>query len=214
MEVITIEAGPLMTNTYIAIDSGSKKAVIIDAPMDSADLIRPYVDSNDLDIIAILLTHTHWDHSADTAELKNIYNAKCYVHRDDEYRLLNPNENSIFPLPFDIQRSKADVYINDSDHIIVGNTALTALHTPGHTEGGVCFYEPQSGILFSGDTIFRESIGRIDLPGGSLERLSNSIKEKLLTLDDDTRVLPGHGPESTIGYERQNNPFFREMGIV
>jgi hydroxyacylglutathione hydrolase len=214
MEIITIEAGPLMTNIYLAIDEETKKAVIIDAPMDCTELIKPYIDKMGLEVSAILLTHTHWDHAADTVQLKDFLNVQVYVHEADEFRLIDPNGNSIFPLPFDIPATKADHYLYDTDIIKFGNTQLTALHTPGHTEGGLCFYDKDSKILFSGDTIFRESIGRIDLPGGSLEKIAKSIKEKLLVLDDETQVFPGHGPSTTIGYERHNNPFFREMGIV
>ena len=214
MEIIAIEAGPILTNTYLIIDQESKKAVVIDAPMDSVELIKPIIEDKMLDVVAILLTHTHWDHAADTDALKKLYNAKVYVHQSDEFRLLEPNENSVFPLPFDIPSTKADHYINDNEIISFGNTELKVLTTPGHTEGGLCFYNESAGVLFSGDTIFRESIGRIDLPGGSLEKIAKSIKEKLLVLDDSTKVLPGHGPSTTIGYERKNNPFFREMGIV
>jgi hydroxyacylglutathione hydrolase len=214
MEIITIEAGPLMTNTYLAIDEETNNAVIIDAPMDCVELIKPYIDKKSIEVTAILLTHSHWDHAAETVQLKNLLNVPVYVHQSDEFRLLDPNGNSIFPLPFEIPSTKADHYLNDKDLISFGNLKLMALHTPGHTEGGICLYNKDSNILFSGDTIFRESIGRIDLPGGSLEKIAKSIKEKLLVLDDETKVYPGHGPATTIGFERHNNPFFREMGIV
>ena len=91
---------------------------------------------------------------------------------------------------------------------------MQVLHTPGHTEGGICFYSPDDKTVFCGDTVFLESIGRIDLPGGSFGELALSIKNKLLVLDDEIELLPGHGPKTTVGYERKYNPFFREMGIV
>ena len=96
MTIISIEAGPLMTNTYIVIDDNSNKAVVIDAPMDSIDILKPEIEKRNLKIEGILLTHTHWDHAADTADLKSIYNAKVFLHKADEYRLLEPNENSVF----------------------------------------------------------------------------------------------------------------------
>ncbi len=203
-----------MTNTYIAIDEHTNMAMVIDAPMDAVNMIKSYIDEQNLNIVGVLLTHSHWDHAAETADMSEIFDAKVYLHKEDEFRLLKPNENSIFPLPFDIKPSKADVYVKDGDSIPFGNTMLKVIHTPGHTDGSVCYYDDKSAICFCGDTVFRESIGRIDLPGGSYEKISRSIKEKMLILDDNTRLLPGHGPESTIGYERKNNPYFKEMGIV
>jgi len=204
MEIIAVEAGPLMTNTYLAIDDESNKAVIIDAPMDCVELLKPYTDEKNIVVTAILLTHTHWDHAADTASLKKLYNAPVYLHQADEFRLLDPNAHSIFPLPFDIPSAKADHYIDDNDKVVFGKSELMVLHTPGHTEGCLCFYNESYGILFSGDTLFLESIGRTDLPGGSLENIAKSIEEKLLVLDDNIKVYPWHGPATTIGYERNN----------
>lgn len=214
MEIISIEAGPLLTNTYIAIDDKTKKAVIVDAPMDSISLLKPEIDKRELIIEAILLTHTHWDHAAETADLKEEYNADVILHKDDEYRLLEPNEHSVFPLPYEIKSSSGDRYVDDGDVITFGNIELEVLHTPGHTVGGICFSNRQHKVVFCGDTVFRESVGRVDLPGGSADVLAKSIKEKLLSLDDDTKLLPGHGPSTTVGFEKKNNPFFRELGII
>lgn len=214
MKIITIEAGPILTNTYIVFDEHSKKAVIIDAPLDSIEVLRQEIEKQNLIIDGILLTHTHWDHSGDTADLQSLYKAKVYLHKDDEYRLLKPNHYSIFQLPVKIKEASGDVYVTEGNIINFGKCSLQVLNTPGHTEGGICFYSSIDKIVFCGDTVFRDSIGRVDLPGGSFDVLANSIKDKLLVLDDETELLPGHGPKTTVGYERKYNPFFREMGIV
>ena len=214
MEIISIEAGPLLTNTYIAVDDKTKKSVIIDAPMDSISLLKPMIKKRDLEIEAILLTHTHWDHAADTADLKDEYGADVILHKDDLFRLTEPNEHSVFPLPYEIKSASGDRYVDDGDTVTFGNIDLEVLHTPGHTAGGICFWNKEHKVVFCGDTVFRESVGRVDLPGGSADVLAKAIKEKLLSLDDETKLLPGHGPSTTVGYEKKNNPFFRELGIT
>jgi hydroxyacylglutathione hydrolase len=209
MIIQPFEAGPFATNAYIVADEQTKKAVIIDAPPDSADDITEWVWVQGLQVERVLLTHTHWDHTADAAKFTRLFRAPLLVHKADEYRLIAPMDGPLRP-PFDIPPMNADGYLEDSMAIPVGSLTLRVIETPGHTEGGICLYEEEQGILFSGDTLFKGSIGRTDFPGGSWETLMASLKA-LKELPDETVVFPGHGPDTTIGKEKQFNPFLADL---
>ena len=218
MEIIPFECGPLATNCYLVIDdlfveanSESAPAIIIDAPPDAALHLLPVIEERKLKVEKIILTHTHWDHTLDTAELKRKTNAMVYVHKDDEFRLLNPNDNSIFKLPFTIEPVKPDGYLVSGMKINCGTLEFEILHTPGHTEGGICLINHENKAAFTGDILFCRSVGRTDFPGGSWELLMQSIEKQLLPLPDDMRVYSGHGIPTTIGDERMYNPFIEEI---
>ncbi len=206
MHIFTCESGPLATNTYLAGDESAGIALIIDAPKDCTGTLRRVLKDKYKTVTDILLTHSHWDHTADAAALKELFSLTVHVHKLDEYRMLNPT-GEIIPPPFPLEPMTADSYFQHGDEISAGTLRFHVLHTPGHTEGSVCFYEAAQGVLFSGDTLFSESVGRTDLPGGSWSQLMHSIKSSLLSLPDDTVVYPGHGPRTTIGDERMFNPF-------
>ncbi|MDQ1266409.1 MAG: hydroxyacylglutathione hydrolase [Bacteroidota bacterium] len=207
MEIIPIEAGPIATNCYVVFDENSSKGVIIDTPPESVDIFTSLAKEKRLTIDAVLLTHSHWDHTADAAELNRRTKAPIFIHKADEYRLIAPMEHTVMTLPFEIEAAFPNNYLKDGALINCGKLTLEVIHTPGHTEGGVCFVERNNKVVFVGDTLFFESIGRVDLPGGSMLTLLDSIKSKLLSLPDDFIVHCGHGPDTTIGYERKNNPF-------
>lgn len=207
MEIIQIEAGPVATIGYLVIDKKSKSAAIVDAPLESTTYFNSLIEERKLKIEAILLTHTHWDHIADCYKLAKLTNAPVYVHDSDLYRLTDPMSHTIIPLPFKIEAVTEVVKVKSKDRITVGNLEFEVLHTPGHTEGGVCYVEHNKGVIFAGDTLFNESIGRVDLPGGSMPVLLESIKSELLSLPDKFKVYSGHGPSTTIGWERTRNPF-------
>ncbi|MBI5324809.1 MAG: MBL fold metallo-hydrolase [Ignavibacteriae bacterium] len=218
MEIIPFECGPLATNCYLVIDNqtvgaGSESAptIVIDAPPDAVSHLLPVIKKRNLKIEKIILTHTHWDHTLDTAELKRYTNAPVYVHKNDEYRLLKPNETSIFKLPFEIEAVVPDIYLEDGMKINCGLLEFQVLHTPGHTEGGICLVNFENNVAFTGDTIFCRSVGRTDFPGGSTDTLLSSIKNKILTLPDDMMVYSGHGEPTTIGDEKKFNPFLDEI---
>ncbi|OGU13210.1 MAG: hypothetical protein A2X61_05285 [Ignavibacteria bacterium GWB2_35_12] len=218
MEIIPFECGPLATNCYLVIDnlyvgvnSGTAPTLIIDAPPDAALHLLPVIEERKLKVEKIILTHTHWDHTLDTAELKRKTNAAVYVHKEDEYRLLNPNETSIFKLPFKIEPVKPDRYLFHGMKINCGSLEFEVLHTPGHTEGGICLINHENRIAFTGDTLFCRSVGRTDFPGGSWELLLQSIEKHLLPLPDGIKVYPGHGIPTTIGEERMYNPFIEQI---
>lgn len=218
MEIIPFECGPLATNCYLVIDNisveaglESAPAIIIDAPPDSALQLIPVIENKKLKVEKIILTHTHWDHTLDTAELRRKTNASVFVHKEDEYRLLNPNETSIFKLPFTIEPVKPDGYLDHGMKFNCGSLEFEVVHTPGHTEGGVCLINYENKIAFTGDTLFCRSVGRTDFPGGSWELLLQSIEEQLLTLPDDFIVYSGHGMPTTIGDEKMYNPFIEQI---
>ena len=211
MEIIPIESGPVSTIGYLVADTDTRKSVIIDAPLDSAQFFTDNIKKRDLKLDAIFLTHSHWDHTADAPLLHEKTGAPIYIHKYDEYRITDPMNHSIFQLPFVLDPCEAQFYFEHSATISIGNLDFEILHTPGHTEGGVCIVNHKNRIVFAGDTLFHSSIGRTDLPGGSTDELLFSIKNNLLTLPDDYIVYSGHGPKTTIGNERKNNPFINNL---
>ena len=204
MLIKTIPVGPLATNSYIVACEQTRKAVIIDPGFD-VDRIKTQIDQLDLEVVYILLTHGHFDHCSGIGEVKAMFNVPVYMHRDDIPYVAEAKTHSRMygfsvpevPLP--------DQFIEDGDTISFGDCSFQVIHTPGHTPGGVCFYTP--GTLFAGDTLFSGSVGRTDLPGGSFEAISSSIKTGLYNLPDDTVVYPGHGLPTTIGEEKSSNPY-------
>ncbi len=206
METLTIISGPFDTNGYLISDEDGE-AIIIDTPLESTQSFMKAVHRNHLNVKAIVLTHTHWDHTADAAELRRQTGAKIYTHKEDTYRVLSPNKFTIMRMPFELEAAKPDVELEGGEIIDIGNLKFEVIFTPGHTEGGICLFEKNNKSLFTGDTLFLGSIGRCDLPGGSMSDLIQSIKEKLLILGDDVKIFSGHGPTTTIGNERVSNPF-------
>ena len=208
IEIHAFETGPVATFGYLLIDEETKSALIVDAPPDSADVMTDALAKGDVEPTALILTHTHWDHTADVAELKRRFpEMLVYVHPADEYRLIDPMSHTVWRLPFLIEGLSADRHLTDGDTFTLGPFTFAVLHTPGHTEGSICLYDESRNLLFAGDTLFEGSVGRTDLPGGSWETLLDSITRRLLPLPDDVRLYPGHGPATTIGREREANPF-------
>ncbi len=205
-EIDSIASGPFETFGYLVSDA-TKQAIIIDAPLESTQLFMNIIHKKHLKVKAIVLTHSHWDHTADAAELKRQTTAPLYVHKDDVFRVLEPNKFTIMRLPFDLEPAKPDIELQGGETIDIGNMKFDVFHTPGHTEGGICLSLRGENVIFSGDTLFSGSIGRCDLPGGSMPDLIQSITDKLLTFPDETVIYCGHGPKTNIGSERNSNPF-------
>lgn len=206
MKIDIITSGPFDTNGYLVSDE-TNEAAIIDAPLESTHIFMKHIRNKHLKVTAIFLTHSHWDHTADAPELRRQTGAQIYLHSDDKYRVLEPNKFTIFRLPFNLEEFTPDVELFGNEEIKVGNMLFKAIHTPGHTEGGVSYSVENQNVIFSGDTIFDGSIGRCDLPGGSLDTLLSSIHQKLLVYSDDTVIYPGHGDFTTIRNEKDNNPY-------
>lgn len=198
-----LEVGACASNCYIVGSNG--EGMIVD-PGDEAGRILQQVKDEALDIKIIVLTHGHIDHTAALKEIKDATGARVAIHADD-VRILKQKLLSIFLGVRYRSPPPPDRLLNDGDAVSVGGFEFTVIHTPGHTRGSICLLG--EGVLFSGDTLFNYGIGRSDLPGsgGNHSQLIDSIKRRLLVLDDDIKVYPGHGPETTIGAERRGNPF-------
>ena len=198
MIVKTYPLGSLQTNCYIAIDEDTNKAAIID-PGAQANYLIKEIEALGINIDVILLTHCHFDHDGAVTELKDKYKVDVYLNEAEE-EYMNIDTTGIFgKLP------KFYKYFNEVQEIKVGNLTFKTIFTPGHTKGGTCFLVEDN--VFTGDTLFNSSIGRTDFLGGSYNELINSIETKLMTLDNNVNVYPGHGPKSTIIHERMKNPF-------
>ena len=190
--------GPVATNVHVLADPVSKEAIAIDTATPSLAWIADELAARDWILKLIVSTHGHWDHIGDNAAVAGHTGASIAVHPLDRERLLHPQ-----PLwaPFEIPPSVPAVELAEGGEIRFGEIRLRVLHTPGHTEGSVCLLSADDGRLFSGDTLFAGAWGRVDLPGGSGEQMAESIA-RLAGLEDQLRVLPGHGPATTIGRER------------
>ena len=204
MQIKTIAVGPMGANCYIVSCDDTKEAVVID-PGGDANRILVYLQDNDLVAKYIINTHGHIDHIAANEEIRKNTEAALLIHTEDGAMLEDPNRNLSAFMGMPIVQKGADRLLNEGDEIGVGNFTLKVLHTPGHTKGGICLVT--DGAVFTGDTLFASSIGRTDFPGGDFDEIINSIKSKLMTLPDDTEVFPGHMGKSTIGKERNYNPF-------
>jgi hydroxyacylglutathione hydrolase len=202
----TLVVGALGVNSFILADADAKVGVIVDPGAD-ADKILAVVRAKELTITTVINTHGHFDHVGGNKAVVAATGAKLLIHREDEPYLSRAGQTAAqYGLAAENSPAAA-AYLEDGQVITFGRHELRIIHTPGHTQGGCCLYLPGVAKLISGDTLFAESIGRTDLPGGSHEQLQASIRTKLFTLPDETAVYPGHGPATTIGHEKRYNPY-------
>ncbi|MBI5035303.1 MAG: MBL fold metallo-hydrolase [Chloroflexi bacterium] len=204
----TLTVGPLGVNCYIVGDDQTREVIIIDPGGNARDILDT-LRRDQLKTIAIVNTHAHFDHVIALTEIRAQTHAPFYLHAD-EVQILSGAQlgASMFGFPMS-QPAPAERLLKDGDQVSVGGMALDVLHTPGHTPGGICLLHDRH--VFVGDTLFQGSIGRTDFPGGDYGTLMRSIRDRLLTLPDETIVHPGHGDATTIGEERQLNPFLRPL---
>jgi len=195
---------PFETNCYIVGCEKTKKAAVID-PGDSSEWIEETAANEGLTIEKIINTHGHVDHTAGVQELKKSLSIPFYLHKDEVELLPAMMDHGRFFGILVNEVPSVDVSMNDGDVLKIGELSAKVIHTPGHTPGGCCFLIDD--VILVGDTLFAGSIGRTDLPGGSYDILIRSIKTRLMTLDDDISVYPGHGPSTCIGDEKLSNPF-------
>lgn len=212
MNILCIPCGPLATNTYIVHNDQSSEAVVIDPAI--SHKVLDVLHENQLHCSLILITHGHFDHIMGAAQLKAQENAQIYMHRLDA-PCLNSGENTLAYMGGAVvKHCKVDMLLEDEQCFSSAGLDFRVLHTPGHSIGSCCFVLARERIIFSGDTLFRLSVGRTDLPGGDTETLYKSLINKLMPLEGDYRVLPGHDRETTLAFEREHNPFIRCGGMA
>ncbi|MBA4494279.1 MBL fold metallo-hydrolase [Paenactinomyces guangxiensis] len=206
MNVETFVLGPVMTNAYLVYDREKGKGIVVDPGMEPASLVNR-IKELELQIEAVLLTHAHFDHIGGLEEVRKLSGSPVYLHQAEANWLADPDQNGSGLWP-----GLPAIRCRPAEHVLQGGESLTlleetfqVLHTPGHSPGSVTYV--WGSVIFSGDVLFKDSIGRTDLPGGNYDTLMDSIHRHLMEMPEETRVLCGHGPETTIGREQDRNPF-------
>jgi len=209
MKIDYLILGGYQTNCYVLRkDDSAKDCLIIDPGLEADELIE-FLKEQKLNPVAVILTHGHLDHIAGVAALRSGFpEIKVYIHNLDAEMLTDPNINLSAMTGSAFVTEAEDVSLKGRDVIDLAGVKLHVLHTPGHTPGGISLYSKDHRVAFVGDTLFADSIGRTDFPGGSSSQLLASVREKLFTLPETTQVYPGHGPATTIAAEKAHNPFF------
>ncbi len=213
MEIKIFTFNPFQENTYVLHDE-TKEALVVDAGCLTAGeqaTFRDYIASRGLQVKRVINTHLHLDHQFGNRFMTKTYGILPEAHRLDEFFIdtLLQEAQAFVPTTELVEAQPLGGYIDDNDTVAFGHTELRVLHVPGHSPGSLAFYHEGKGVLFSGDVLFHESVGRTDLPGGDRHTLANSIVGRLYTLPEETVVLPGHGGSTTIGHEKRHNPFVR-----
>jgi hydroxyacylglutathione hydrolase len=205
-----LPVGLLRCNCSILGDEITREAIVVD-PGDNIEDIQRILEKHGLKVTAIVVTHAHIDHVAGAQKLKELTGAPVYLNSNDA-ALLNALDQQAKWLQVETpDRVEVDNDARDAASLKLGQNELQVMHTPGHTQGSISLYIPSQAKLIAGDTLFRDSVGRTDLPGGDGRQILSSIKTRLLVLPDETVVIPGHGPSTTIGRERERNPFLKNL---
>lgn len=205
MKIEKFVTGIISTNCYLVINEETRQTVVID-PADCPKYLMNHIKKEGYQIEAILLTHGHFDHMMGIDKFLNEFKVPVYVHEDDEDAMNDPRLNQSAAYTAGYTFSKAQ-YIRGGQTLAIAGYRFQVIHTPGHTKGGCCYYIEEENVLFSGDTLFQMSVGRTDFANSSTSDLIHSVREKLLVLPEETKVYPGHMGETTIGFEKTNNPY-------
>lgn len=199
-------------NTYVVWDEVSKEGIIFDpgcSNIEEEKILVQFIEENKINVKYLINTHCHIDHILGNAFIAEKYNVDLFIPKNDEPLLLHSNEQGR-AFNIDVKEfTNSFFFVDDNENFLLGDEKLIPIFTPGHTPGEFCFYNEANKILISGDVLFRESIGRTDLWGGNYEQLIDSINQKILCLPDETKVYPGHGELTSVGWEKMNNPFFK-----
>ena len=204
-EVLRYIVGPVCTNCYLLVNHKTGELLVVD-PGDQAQLIEKQIEKTGAKPVAILLTHGHFDHAGAAEALADKYQISIYAHEAERETLEDPGLN-LCGLIGEHKVYHADIFVKDEEVLNLAGFSIRVFFTPGHTIGGCCYYIADEKILFSGDTLFQESVGRTDFPRGSASDLIRAIREKLMPLPDDVTVYTGHDESTLIGYERMHNPY-------
>lgn len=204
-EVLRYIVGPVCTNCYLLVNHKTGELLVVD-PGDQAQLIEKQIEKAGAKPVAILLTHGHFDHAGAAEELADKYQISIYAHEAEKETLEDPGLN-LCGMIGEHKVYHADIFVKDEEVLNLAGFSIRVFFTPGHTIGGCCYYIADEKILFSGDTLFQESVGRTDFPRGSASDLIRAIREKLMPLPDDVTVYTGHDESTLIGYERMHNPY-------
>lgn len=204
-EVLRYIVGPVCTNCYLLVNHKTGELLVVD-PGDQAQLIEKRIEKTGAKPVAILLTHGHFDHAGAAEELADKYQISIYAHEAERETLEDPGLN-LCGMIGEHKVYRADIFVKDEEVLNLAGFSIRVFFTPGHTIGGCCYYIVDEKILFSGDTLFQESVGRTDFPRGSASDLIRAIREKLMPLPDDVTVYTGHDESTLIGYERMHNPY-------
>ncbi|NLK21102.1 MAG: MBL fold metallo-hydrolase [Epulopiscium sp.] len=211
MIIKMIPVGMMGVNCYIVGDKLTKKGAVIDPGAEGSKIIEE-IKKEDINVEYILLTHGHFDHIGAVKKVKEFTKAKVIIHEEGKAYLNNPDLNLSGVIAHKGFTEEADETVINGEKINIGNLEFEIIHTPGHTLDGLNYYEKNNRVLFSGDNLFRESIGRTDFPKGDMHSLITTIKERLFNLPEDVVVYPGHGEMTTIGYEKSYNPYTSGSG--
>lgn len=198
--------GDVATNCYLLKNNADRQCVLID-PADSPEKIKEMIEQSGCALKGILLTHGHYDHMLAAAAVRQAYQVPLCAGEAEKALLADAALNLSGRMGGKPVTQDADRWLTDGEMLTTAGLQIQVIATPGHTPGGVSYYVPEGGMLFSGDTLFAESVGRTDFPGGSMSALVHSVKEKLFVLPEDTKVFPGHGEQTTIAYEKKYNPY-------
>ena len=204
-EVLRYIVGPVCTNCYLLVNHKTGELLVVD-PGDQAQLIEMQIEKTGAKPVAILLTHGHFDHAGAAEALADKYQISIYAHEAERETLEDPGLN-LCGMIGEHKVYHADIFVKDEEVLNLAGFSIRVFFTPGHTIGGCCYYIADEKILFSGDTLFQESVGRTDFPRGSASDLIRAIREKLMPLPDDVTVYTGHDESTLIGYERMHNPY-------
>jgi len=212
MIVLMNTGGIAATNCFLIADDAARQAVLFDAPDHTAEALLTQAAERGWDVTGLWLTHGHFDHFADHALVRQRHpKAKVLIHEQDAPKVEHPElQTRLFELPFTIPPCQPDLRLTDGQRLQLGSLEVVALHTPGHSPGHVAFHFPKEDLLVGGDLIIGGSIGRTDLPDSDPAAMEASLR-KVMALPDQTRLLGGHGPPTTLGQERRENPFLREV---
>jgi glyoxylase-like metal-dependent hydrolase (beta-lactamase superfamily II) len=208
VKIHVLPSGPIQTIGYLLAEPKTGEAVLVDAPADVWEKIQPLLAKDGCTLKELWLTHGHWDHTQDAAKIKRASGATVRAHQADQHLIETPEVMKAFLMPgIELEAVKIDAFVRQGDRLAALGREFEVRHVPGHCPGNVLFYQAEAKVALVGDALFNGGVGRWDLPGGNFELLEESIRGQIYTLPDDTTVLPGHGPRTTVGEEKESNPY-------